>query len=56
MGARSQLNGAHLTGCLIAALAVALLGGSFTLGLYTFLAQAIIGFVAGHIRPTPGRR
>ena len=56
MGARAQLNGAHLTGCLLLAGVVGAISGSILIALFAFLALAAIDLVAGNIRPSPQRR
>ena len=56
MGARSDLNGAHLMGCLIPALVLGAVFESLALGLATFLGLAVIAFANGKLRPTPGKR
>ena len=55
MGARSDLNGAHLMFCLIPALALGAVCESLALGLATFLGLAAIAFANGKLRPTPGK-
>jgi len=57
MGARSQLNGAHLTGSFLLATAVAVVSGSSLFGVFVFAALSVIGLIAGDIRQAPrGRR
>jgi hypothetical protein len=57
MGARAQLNGAHLTMGLIFAGLAAAVSGSLVVGLIAFVSLVVIGLVAGDIRPGPrGRR
>jgi hypothetical protein len=57
MGARAQLNGAHLTGALVIAAVAAAVSGSWIVAVVAFAALILIGVVAGDIRPMPrGRR
>jgi hypothetical protein len=57
MGARSQLNGAHMTIGLIFAALASTVSGSLLVGVIAFVALVVIGLVAGDIRPGPrGRR
>jgi len=56
MGARSDLNGAHLVGCLIPALALGAVFESLALGLATFLGLAAVAFANGKLRPAIGKR
>ena len=56
MGARSDLNGAHLMGCLILAIAAAIVFDSLALGVATFTVAAVIALANGRIRPNPGPR
>ena len=56
-GARSQLNGAHLTGSFLLVTAAAFVSGSPLFGVFVFAALSLTGLTAADIRPTPrGRR
>lgn len=56
MGARSKLNGAHLTGCILLAVVIGVFSGSLSLAIFAFLTLAMIDLVSGNIRTTSRRR